>query len=249
MIDFHTHILHGLDDGAETLAESVKLITSLKKQGVNTILLTPHFYYSNISEDGFISYRNKALEELNVAVKELNVNLIPACELYLSKVDLTNNINKLNIKGTNYILIELPHRTVLSKHIFDKISGIIDYMGLTPIIAHTERYPAVLNEPEIVSELINMGCLIQINTSSLFKKNLHRLTFKMLELNQVHCIGTDCHNDSRPPIYSKAKYEIEKRFGVKYFNNLQNNMKRILQNKEIKTNYVKPIKKLFTIYI
>lgn len=249
MIDFHTHILAGIDDGAETIQHSVEMVKSLKSQGVNTILLTPHFYFSNISEDGFFAYRKKSLSELEEAVKDLNVNLIPACEVYLSKISLANNLNKFIIKGTKYILLELPHRTLLSNKIFDSISMIIDYLGLIPIIAHAERYPAVHSNPEIISELINMGCLIQLNTSSLFNKKFSRLAYKMLDLNQVHCIGTDCHNDKRPPVYTEAKNAIENRYGAEYFENLQKNMKAVLKNKELKKEEAKPIKKLFGFYV
>lgn len=249
MIDFHTHILPGIDDGAETLDISLKLIKSLKDQGVNTIVLTPHFYFSNISEEGFFVYRKKALKELEDAAKEYNINFIPACEVYLSKISLANNLHKFVIKNTRYIMIELPHRIVLSQVIFDLIYGVINYLGLNPIIAHAERYPSVLKKPEIISELINMGCLIQINTSSLFNKKLKRIAYKMLDMGQVHCIGTDCHNENRPPVYQEAKLAIENRYGKDYFKKLQNNMKMILENKELSVGEAKPIKKLFNFYI
>lgn len=249
MIDFHTHILYDIDDGAENIAQSLKLINSLKSQGVNKIVLTPHFYFKNVSEDGFFIHRKKIADELKLATADLNIKLYTACEVYISKSNLTNNLHKFAISGTKYIMIELPHRTALSDNIYDLLTNIIDYAGLIPIIAHAERYPAVLSEPEIISELIDLGCLIQMNTSSLFNKSFQRLSRKMLELGQVHCIGTDCHNDSRPPIYTKAKQEIEKEFGQDCFKLLQKNMHDILDNKVIKVKSAKPIKKIFSFYV
>jgi protein-tyrosine phosphatase len=247
MTDFHTHILNGIDDGCETLKQSVEMVKTLKKQGINKIILTPHFYPQNILDDGFLACRKKAFIQLEENVKDLNVRLIPACEVYISKIGLTGNLNKFVIKGTNYILIELPFRTVFSKHLFDTVSGIIDYFGLYPVIAHAERYPAVLNKPEIISKLINMGCLIQLNASSLFSKKTRRLAYKMLEAGQVHCIGSDCHA-ARPSMYDKAKDEIEKCFGKEYFDKLQQNMNDIIENKLIEVKKAKPIKRVLGFY-
>jgi protein-tyrosine phosphatase len=248
MIDFHTHILNGIDDGCETLDQSIKMVKTLKNQGIDKIILTPHFYPQNILDDGFLAYRKKTFMQLEKAVKDLNVKLIPACEVYISKLGLTANFNKFVIKGTSYILIELPFRTAFSKNLFNIVSGIGDYFGLYPVIAHPERYPAVLNKPAIISKLINMGCLIQLNASSLFNKQTRRLAYKMLEANQVHCIGSDCHA-KRPSMYDKAKDEIEKYFGKEYFNKLQENMNNIIENKLIEVKTAKPIKKLFGFYI
>lgn len=248
MIDFHTHVLSGLDDGAETFKQSVQMVKDLKNQGINTIVLTPHYYFSDLSEESFFEYREKILRELKNEVKDLNVNFVPACEVYLTKTDSTSNLNSFAIKGTRYIMLELPHRTEFNGHIFDMISDVIDYKGLFPIIAHAERYPAVLSRPEIVNQLINMGCLIQLNTSSLFNNKLRRLAYKMLEYNQVHCLGSDCHAQ-RPSRYQEAKQQIEKMFGRDYFNKLQSNMRTILCNGEIRVMQTKPIRKFFWFYI
>lgn len=249
MVDFHTHILYGLDDGANNIGESLELINSLKNQGVKKIVLTPHFYFNNISKDGFFILRKKVLDNLESALNDKDIKLIPACEVYLSKTNLTDNLNKFNIHGTKYLMLELPHRTVLTKNIFDRINSIIDYTGLIPVIAHAERYASVLSNPEIVSQLILMGCLIQINTTSLFSKRLSKLTVKMLKMGQAHCLGTDCHNAKRPPVYQQAKEFIEKNISKEIFDRLQQNMNDILDNKIITVGKVKPIKKLFGFYI
>lgn len=250
MIDFHTHILFGLDDGANNVDESLELIKSLKEQGVDKIVLTPHYYFNNMPEEGFFILRERNLKTLKEAVQSrgIDVKLYPACEVYLSKTGLTENIAKYNIRGTRYIMLELPHRTSFNKGIFDKITNIMNYTGLVPVIAHAERYPAVLSKPELISQLILMGCLIQINTTSLFSGRLKRLAFKMLKMGQVHCLGTDCHNVGRPPIYREAAELIKKTFGEECFGRLQQNMEDILSDKTITVDKVKPIKKIFGFY-
>lgn len=238
-----------MDDGAENLKVSTDLINSLKAQGVTDIVLTPHFYFNNVEIDNFLQQRKNTLAELSAAAGS-GVNLIPACEVYFSKAKLTDNLNKFTVKGTKYILLELPFRVAYSKNFINSIGNFINYSGLTPIIAHAERYPALQSDPEFISEFITLGCLIQMNTSSLLNNSAKRLAVKMLEKGQVHVIGTDCHNmNDRCPRYEEARLEIEKKIGREGFDIIQDNMKKILENKNIQVSKTKPIKKLFNFYI
>lgn len=247
MIDFHTHILYGLDDGAENLGQSLLLIDSLAKQGVDTIVASPHFYFNNLSEDDFFAAREEALKKIREARPD--VNIIPACELYISKSFPYTDFAKFQIADTGYILVELPHRVSLSRHIFDILLNIINVHGLTPIIAHCERYPAVLSKPEIIYDLIEIGCLIQVNTSSLFSGALRGLALKMFTSDEVHAIGTDCHNEMRMPIYSDAVNLLTERYGEERFHRIHNKMNLILQGKSIDVAKPKKIKRLFKFYL
>ncbi len=247
MIDFHAHILYGLDDGAENLEQSLMLIDSLKKQGVDAIVAAPHFYFNNITEDGFFAFREQALAKVRKA--EPDVKIVPACEVYISKSFPYTDFQRFQIGNTGYILVELPHHTSLSKHIYDILLNIINVHGLTPIVAHCERYPAVLSKPGIVAELIDIGCLIQINTSSLFSGALKNLALKMIACDQVHALGTDCHNDRRMPIYQDAVNLIRERFGEEKVERLQRNMELLLEGRRIEVAKPKKIKKFFKFYL
>ena len=249
MIDFHTHILHNMDDGAENIKISVSLVNSLIKQGVNRIVLTPHFYFYNIATDNFLLQREKNIKELEDLFKGQDIKFIPSCEVHISRNRLTQNLNKFAISGTNYILIELANNKIFSKKFIDNIADIKKYTGLTPIIAHAERYYATRHFPQYISTFINKGCLIQLNADSLFNERTKRLAYCMLKYNQVHILGTDCHNlTKRPPLYEKAVQEIKNTFGEDYFLKLQQNMIDVLENKNLTITKTKPIKRFLKKY-
>lgn len=251
MIDFHTHVLFGLDDGAANLSDSLAMLKSLKEQGVDKIVLTPHYYFDNLTEEEFFTLRDKNLKTLESALGEIDVKLYPACEVYLSKTAFSENVGKYNIKGTRYILLELPYRTKFNQGVYDKINNIMNYTGFVPVIAHVERYPAVLSKPGIIGSLIQMGCLIQLNTTSLFSKKLKKLAFKMLATGQVHCLGSDCHDChgmEHPLVYREAAELIKKMFGQQCLDRLQQNMEDILNDKTVTIDKVKPIIKRLGFY-
>ena len=113
MIDIHSHILPGVDDGAENLEISVELLKSQYKQGITTVVATPHFYPANNSVENFIKKRNLAFEELNNYIRNNSIKDIPeiilGAEIHFS-TDICNvDIRPLLIENTNFVLFELPY--------------------------------------------------------------------------------------------------------------------------------------------
>lgn len=249
MVDFHTHILPDMDDGAKTFEESEAMIMSLISQGVDTILLTSHFYFET-TIDEYIKMRDEKLNKLKKSLENINVKLIPACEVHLTKNIEIDELYKLKIGDTNYILIELPAEKTFSFATYEKLENIIDYLGLTPIIAHIERYPFIYKTPGIVSVLNSLGCVLQLNTSSLFRPLLKNMSYALIKKQQVQLLGSDCHNiTTRPPIFDAAIQKIRHRFGEGYVNELIKTSYDVLKDKKIDSPPYNPIKKLFKFYI
>ncbi len=223
MVDIHTHILPGIDDGATDKDISLTLLKILEDDGVNDVVLTPHFYSDSENIEQFIQRRNQAYSELKSVYKG-NINLHLGAEVYLSKyIANYDDLTELCIDKTKYILVECPFSMEFSSDVYEIIENFIYNHRLTPIIAHIERYhfTSLNKDLSLIESLRSIGCLIQINADSLLLKKTKKLVLKLIENNLVDCIGTDTHNlTHRPPNYIKAIDVITKNLGAEYAQNI-----------------------------
>ena len=118
-----------------------------------------------------------------------------------------------------------------------------------PVIAHVERYDEARKKPALLSALVDMGCLLQVNTQAFLKKEDSAMAFALLEHGLVHCLGTDTHNmQERPPEYTAAKEAIEEAGLYDRFEKIQENMLALLEDKPITVEKAKPVKKFLGLY-
>lgn len=217
LVETHCHIMPGVDDGAPDIETSLAMIEKLQSQGAKKIILTPHYYSDNISLDDFLRRRDKAFNELLRELPSGSPTLIPAAEVYISKYLFNNpNIDKLKIAGSNYILIEHPFSSSFSENTYDRLMNMYCDYGAKPILAHIERYPALMDDPYKLEDYINMGCLTQVNISSFVDshRSVKKKLIKLLNTGHIHLIGSDCHNlSSRAPEYENGIKEIIKKSG------------------------------------
>lgn len=251
MIDFHTHILPAVDDGASNVQESLQLISMLKSQGVTQIVSTSHYYPLQQSVADFLVKRNKAYDTIKSQVPE-GIEIRLASEVYFDeKVKDYWKMEDLAIEGTSFILIEFPHTLRWSKRLIPNLLSFIETTGLTPILVHIEKYHPIRIKPSLVRKFIDVGCIIQCNTNSFLCKKTATLAFKLLKRFQVHCLGTDTHNvTERPPRYQEAVELITKKAGIKYLDFLQSNMSNILLDQDFDLPITLPVRRLFArVYI
>lgn len=244
MVDFHTHILYEIDDGAEDIEMSMALIDALEKQGVKNIVLTPHYYFDKTQVATFIQNRDKKVAKIRERLAGRDITVYAASEVRLTSRTNVEQFSKLAVEGSRYIIVELPFSKEIKPALLQKIDQLIDYTALTPIIAHAEMYAYCQYTPGVLHHLIMQGCLLQLNVSSLFNRRYRALALKMLEKNYIHVLGSDCHNTvTRPPLYGAAAKKILNRFGKDYLERLQHNMHSILKNESITVPAVTPIEK------
>ncbi|MDF2519788.1 MAG: capsular biosynthesis protein [Clostridia bacterium] len=229
MYDIHSHLLPGVDDGAATIEEAVEITYAAEKAGVKAIVCTPHFMGD--------SYKSSAANNLSMlsclreAVEQKGIGI----ELYLgNEVHINPEIIKLldagiisTINNSRYILIELP---VLSKPIFtDDILFKLRLRGLVPVIAHPERYVWVMRKPKELSEIIRMGCLIQLNIASIsgcYGDAARRAAKALLRENSIHLLGSDSHTSTKIYDSCKADLRLLKKLSSEY------KVGRIIENTE-----------------
>ena len=143
MIDFHSHILPGIDDGSKDTATSIRMIEEEMRQGVTGIALTPHFYADTDDPQQFLARRERAFRELQEAIEEEEIKvprMILGSEVHFYRgMSRSESLRKLCLGESNYILVELPFRR-WQQYIVDDVKDIGNNLGLNVIIAHFERY-------------------------------------------------------------------------------------------------------------
>lgn len=229
MIDIHTHILPGMDDGARDSNEAAALIHLLKGQGITTAVLTPHFYPHEESLTSFLKRRQASLEKLTSFIAESDqelqngFKLILGSETYLSETLFSYQaIDQLLIENTPYLLLELPYSDRWGSTVFKQIGRLTSKFDITPIIAHAERYEATQKNPEkIFQELIDLGCKLQFNVHSVVNRTSRAATLKLMKGGWADFIGSDCHNlKARPPEFESFDQIVQRKLGKTFTNQL-----------------------------
>ena len=250
MIDIHTHILPHIDDGAKDTATALAMLHKEWEQGVEEVVLTSHFYGRHRSPEQFLEKRNAAFERLRLQLPEgLKVRL--GAEVHFTGRNMPENeeLCRLAIEGTNYILIEFPFTTAWTGELLDRLNDFILDTGYTPIIAHAERYSEIKKCPALISELVHMGCLIQVNVGSFLNKREKKLAFAILKHGFVHCIGSDGHDlDRRSVDLLKAKNAVETAGYAEAWEDAQSIMQRIVNGEDVRVPLGTPIKKTLCSY-
>lgn len=236
--NIHSHILFGVDDGAQTLEESEAMIAAASEEGIRTIYLTPHYIHGENEYD--VKRRREHFDILQQRCEEL----FPDMTLYLgSEILYTPGVLEALARGdalplgdSQYLLVEFRTDEAYSA-IYEGLKNLIE-AGYSPIIAHVERYEALYRKIERIEDVIYMGAYIQINCRSLLGSRMNRTAAwvsRLLKNRYVHFIADDSHNTGgRCPLMETAVQKLKQKIDaddverILYFN-----PKRLLENKFI----------------
>ena len=246
MIDFHAHILPYIDDGARDIEETLKIVEEAQKAGFESIISTSHYmegyYETNAPErEVWINVIYQKLQEEHIKMK-----LYLGSETYLSEniIQLLEERKASTINDTSYILFEMP-LNVEPMNLYNIVYEMIK-LKLVPILAHPERYSFIQKEPEIISELVEKGVLMQSNYASIngdYGKRAQIIIKKMLEKNLVHFLGSDVHRaNTIYPIVPEILIKLTEMIGTRKLEEITTtNAKLVLQNKRIEIQEPKKI--------
>lgn len=203
MIDIHTHILPGLDDGAKTLNESIQMIQQALDVGVRTICATPHILDGVSSSLEEQINRSFTLLRSQLVKRKMATRLVFGSEIYIRHdIESLRNFSFFSLNQTNkYLLVELPMGGLPSG--VDQLIHRLQLEGLTCIIAHPERCLIRKDPLSEINNMVNKGALIQINAGSIlghFGKEARKTAESLLEYNLVHFMASDAHNTSSASI-------------------------------------------------
>lgn len=202
MIDIHTHILPGMDDGARDAAESLAMIDKLKQQGVTGAVLTPHFYSHQETLEDFLLRREAAFKRISHA----DFSMTLGSETYLTESLFSYEyLGDLCLGKGKHLLLELPYTSKWGSSVYRQIDRLIDKYQVIPIIAHVERYEAIAKDREgIQQKLVDLGCLLQFNLESFIGAWSRGSSLRMFKHGWVDFLASDCHNlTTRPPAWDQ----------------------------------------------
>lgn len=214
IIDTHSHILPGIDDGAKTFEDSIKIVKWLADQGVTDIVATPH-YIDETKYDSPKTKNSRLLTKLKKMLKEegIKVNLYLGNEIYLSgKIKELVKAKKISpMNGGKYLLIEMS--------LDEGSPNFEDYFlelmndGYKVILAHPERYAIIQKDYEIVKRLYNEGVLLQCNIGSIlgkYGKGAKKVTKKLAKDKMIFALGSDTHHYGNKEYLSLALKKLSR---------------------------------------
>ena len=221
MIDFHTHVLPGIDDGSRNVETSLKMIRTMQEQGTDIICATPHFYASRLSPQTFLERRQASWELLYSKLPENSPQIMLGAEvLYYPGISRMEALPNLCLEGTNILLLEMPMST-WSRYTVTELQELASSGEFTLMIAHIERYYDE-QKKNVWDGLSEMGVVMQSNARRFYQSlsSMKRAT-QMLRNNEIDVIGSDAHNlISRPPNMMYAERAIRKKLGNGFWKSL-----------------------------
>lgn len=213
MVDLHTHILPGIDDGAKKASESLKMLSDAYSQGVRLCVATPHFVlHENRDIDAFIRRRAESFAALSKALASARMpmpKLRLGAEIYMdNNINTYPDIHRLCIEGSRCLLIEFP------SHKYDPYWGdwlhSLSLKGFVPIIAHFDRY---VHRESMLSDFAGVSTVYQLNASRMFSFSGRKLLSRLLERNVPVLFSSDMHNTMQRPCNMKEAFrKAERKF-------------------------------------
>ncbi len=244
MIDIHCHILDGVDDGSYCLAESVEMAKIAVESGTRLIVATPHANTPDGDKNVWGSMLVNKLATLNRQLKAENVPLtVCAGQEVFSAGDVVSLLRSgavITLNSTRYLLIEFDF--------YERTDAIIDRcetllaVGIVPVIAHPERYEALKEDEQTAFSLKRRGCLLQINSGSLFGafgRTAQNVAHDFLSESLADFVASDAHSPYvRTPYLADAHEMVSEMYSLDYADMLfRVNPGLLIRDKEIRGLY------------
>lgn len=237
MIDIHSHILWGLDDGPRHLDESIAMAKTAVAEGIHTIIATPHhangqFFNPADDVEQSVQLFNDALAAQDIPLKVLNGQEI---RVYNRLLDDLEQLICQPLCRSRYILLELP-----ASHMPEELDELIfelNLLQLTPIIAHPERNREVASHAELLSQFVENGVLCQVTAGSIngrFGRSVRKAALELCRRGLVHFIASDAHNVTTRGFGLRAAYDVIARyFGTGVVELYQENARCVIDNRDV----------------
>lgn len=218
LYDIHCHILPGVDDGAKNMDIALALIEKEIEAGVETIILTPHFRKEMFEPDMEDIWN--AYDELLYETRHKNIRLYLGCEFHanMEMVETLDNDLRPTLADSRYVLTEFAHNS--TRAFMKERADALLMSGYRPIIAHIERYRATRKDFDLIEDLIEMGCEVQVNADAIIGRDglgAQRFCKKLMQEDMLHYVGSDTHNlRGRAPHLGECCEYLKKHMGRLY---------------------------------
>lgn len=237
MIDFHSHILPGVDDGPETLEESLTMLRDSFLQGTDLMVSTSHFYAADEYPKEFLKRRNVSARQLKNAIllsAEVYPRVVLGAEvLFFPGISDAEGIELLQIGKTGNILIE-PPMVPWTEDMLDEIQQLGQNFNLIPVIAHVDRYMTMLQDTSLIDRVLRRDLVVQVNGSYFLNPKTRKAAFANLKAGKIQLIGSDCHNlDFRPPNLGFVRKLARDNHAEAQLQQLHQNAADLLMNRKV----------------
>lgn len=212
--DFHSHILPGIDDGSKEIVQSLAMLRQAAEQGIHRMVATPHFYPHRDRPEAFLEARAESWDQLRQAMDAGLPQIVLGAEVYFFRgISDSDFLKKLTIGESECVMIEMP-LPPWPEEFYRELEAIRGKQGLTPVIAHVDRYIRPLRTFSIPERLEELPVLVQANASFFTGRATAAQAMKLLSRGQIQLLGSDCHDlDSRKPDLGAAIRRIEEKLG------------------------------------
>ncbi len=221
MIDIHSHVLPGMDDGSKSVEESLHMLEASGEQGIDAIAATPHFYPSENSPGQFLERRETAAKRLQRVWRPGLPQLKLGAEVYYFEgISRAPKIEDLAIEKTDILLVEMPF-SPWTERMVREILMLHSRGQVRVLLAHIERYLRFA-KPVMWEQLWEEGVLMQSNAEFFLDWRTRHRALQMLKGGQIHLLGSDCHGmEVRPPRLGKALEVIGDQGRQKLYENIR----------------------------
>lgn len=232
MIDYHSHILPRMDDGASRTAESLAMLRESYRQGVRVMVSTSHFYADEEDPQSFVNRRNQAFlrlrDTMTMQPEAFPLIVLGAEVLYFPGISQADGVEKLTVGCGSSILVE-PPMAPWSDAMLDEIASLGANLGCKPVIAHVDRFMNHLRDKRLIDRVLERDMLVQVNAGYFLDRKTVRSAVKNLKKGKIHLIGSDCHNMlSRYPNLEAARLAAKKHGAEAEFLKLSQNAEALL---------------------
>lgn len=219
LVDIHTHVLPDVDDGPKDWEGSLEMLRRAAETGTRLVAATSHQPGGWRGPRPVLPAVRALVEALNARARQagIPVRVVPGAEIYLTEeaADLVLAGELPTLNDTRYVLVEFGFDE-WPANVEQSVRRLVD-AGYWPVVAHPERYRVIQEAPSRLYPFLEMGCLLQVNATSLtgyHGRDVQRLAVWLFEQGYAHCVASDAHNaHSRPPVLSGARDELARRFG------------------------------------
>ena len=217
LIDFHSHILPGIDDGSPNLDCTEELLREEIRQGVDVVCATPHFYASHVSVHDFLARRDRAYKMTRQMCLQKGIELPICCGAevyYFPGMGDADRLPDLTLAGSDVILLEMPFAQ-WDETVYKDVRKVIYKQHLKVVLAHLERYFAYQKKKDIWTDILNLPVTVQLNAGCVEDRKKRKFALKVLESDLPAVLGSDCHNmSSRRPNLAAGREALAKKAGA-----------------------------------
>ena len=227
LVDLHSHILPGIDDGSPDVGTSAAMLRREAEQGVTAVCATSHYYAKHSSIPTFCERRAEALERLASVLTAELPRVLPAAEVayfpHMEEQDLT----PLCIQGTRTLMLEMPFADWTGLQLETMEALVLD-CRYDVVLVHPERFCFSKSNRHKLEKLAELPIGLQVNAGSLLRWGTRRLALDLLQMAQYPLLGSDCHNlTSRPPNLKEGRKVVMQKLGEAFLDQMDRNAERL----------------------